>query len=282
MKRAEIKKKFDEITAFAEVEKFLDTPVKRFSSGMYVRLAFSVAAHLDPEILLVDEVLAVGDAEFQKKCLGKMGDIAKKGRTVLFVSHNMGAIKRLCDRAIVIDHGKIIMDNNADTAVDIYLSRFLQNESGNAFESRLPAKIQNGFLDIFLSNVIGRTDTVLSGKYKVEEQNRLFDWGISIYDEIGNPLIHFGSLYSRKQRTPLPREGSIICKIPQLPLPEGRYRFNFSMHKDGIYLEHLVGAIYLYVEKGDFYGTGNIPTSSTAKILLDHSWEIKEDCYGNA
>ena len=98
MKRVEIRKKFDEMVAFAEIEKFIDTPVKHYSSGMYVRLAFAVAAHLDPEILLIDEVLAVGDAEFQKKCLGKMGDVAKEGRTVLFVSHNMVAIENLCDR----------------------------------------------------------------------------------------------------------------------------------------------------------------------------------------
>src|SRR6267143_1879403 len=108
MTRAEIKRKFDEIVAFAEVERFLDTPVKRYSSGMYVRLAFAVAAHLDPEILIVDEVLAVGDAAFQKKCLGKMGNVAKEGRTVLFVSHNMGAIQRLCSRGIVLERGRAV------------------------------------------------------------------------------------------------------------------------------------------------------------------------------
>ena len=102
MRRAEIRKKFDEIVAFAEVEKFLDTPVKRYSSGMYVRLAFAVAAHLEPEVLIVDEVLAVGDAEFQKKCLGNMGEVAKGGRTVLFVSHNMAAVTRLCQRGILL------------------------------------------------------------------------------------------------------------------------------------------------------------------------------------
>src|SRR5882724_786372 len=110
MTRAEIRKKFDEIVAFAEVDKFLDTPVKRYSSGMYVRLAFAVAAHLEPEILLVDEVLAVGDAEFQKKCLGKMRDVSNQdGRTVLFVSHNMAAIKTLCKEVILLDNGKVRM-----------------------------------------------------------------------------------------------------------------------------------------------------------------------------
>jgi len=121
MNRYEISKKFDEIVAFAEVEKFLDTPVKRYSSGMYMRLAFAVAAHLEPDILLIDEVLAVGDAAFQKKCLGKMGAVSKEGRTVLFVSHNMGAIQRLCPRAIILDSGELFMDTDALTAVQIYL-----------------------------------------------------------------------------------------------------------------------------------------------------------------
>ncbi|MDJ0744586.1 MAG: ABC transporter ATP-binding protein [Xenococcaceae cyanobacterium MO_167.B27] len=122
MSRVEIKKKFDEIVAFAEVEKFLDTPVKRYSSGMYVRLAFAVAAHLEPEILVVDEVLAVGDAAFQKKCLGKMGDVAtKEGRTVLFVSHNMGTIKSLCNSGVLLNKGNLVKHGITSEIVDSYL-----------------------------------------------------------------------------------------------------------------------------------------------------------------
>ncbi len=120
MSRAEIKKKFDEIVGFAEIEKFLDTPVKRYSSGMYVRLAFAVAAHLDPEILIVDEVLAVGDAEFQKKCLGKMDEVSRGGRTVLFVSHNMGAVRSLCDRAMLVASGKLCFVGSPVEAVAAY------------------------------------------------------------------------------------------------------------------------------------------------------------------
>jgi lipopolysaccharide transport system ATP-binding protein len=123
MGRREIDARFDEIVAFAEVEKFLDTPVKRYSSGMYVRLAFSVAAHLEPEILIVDEVLAVGDAGFQKKCLGKMGEAQAEGQTVLFVSHNMQAVKQLCNRGIVLDQGSVAFDGAADEAVARYLER---------------------------------------------------------------------------------------------------------------------------------------------------------------
>lgn len=122
MTRAEVRRKFDEIVAFAEVEQFLDTPVKRYSSGMYVRLAFSVAAHLEPEILVVDEVLAVGDAEFQKKCLGKMREVSKGGRTVLFVSHNMAAVQALCSSAISLDSGRIIFDGQSAEAVSRYLN----------------------------------------------------------------------------------------------------------------------------------------------------------------
>ena len=121
MTKEEIKQKYDEIVAFAELAKFIDTPVKRYSSGMYVRLAFAVAAHLDPEILLVDEVLAVGDVGFQKKCLGKMRDVAGQGRTVLFISHNMGAINNLCSRAFLFEKGKLVLDSTAEEATDRYL-----------------------------------------------------------------------------------------------------------------------------------------------------------------
>ena len=129
MTREEIRGKFDEIVAFAEVEKFIDTPVKHYSSGMHVRLAFAVAAHLEPENLFVDEVLAVGDAGFQRKCLGKMGEVAREGRTILFVSHNMGAIRSLCDRAILIDQGRVVLDGEASEVVSSYLASAVSGSS---------------------------------------------------------------------------------------------------------------------------------------------------------
>jgi lipopolysaccharide transport system ATP-binding protein len=135
MKKAEISRKFDEIVAFAEIEKFLDTPVKHYSSGMYMRLAFSVAAHLEPEILLVDEVLAVGDAAFQKKCLGKMENVAKEGRTVLFVSHNMGAVKTLCSRCLLLANGQLLSDDLPSTVIGFYLSDLY---AGNSSQIVLP------------------------------------------------------------------------------------------------------------------------------------------------
>ena len=146
MGKAEIKRKFDEIVAFAEIEKFLDMPVKRYSSGMYVRLAFAVAAHLEPEILLVDEVLAVGDAQFQKKCLGKMSEVAEEGRTVLFVSHNMGAVSRLCNRALMLNGGELEKDGLSVDVISTYLQvssnkdqHFLQ-QPDNSIRSQKPLR----------------------------------------------------------------------------------------------------------------------------------------------
>ena len=127
MKRAEINQKFDEIVAFSEIEKFLDTPVKHYSSGMYMRLAFSVAAHLEPEILIVDEVLAVGDAEFQKKCLGKMSEVSRAGRTIIFVSHQLGSIAQLCNRAIMLDKGTLVMDDNTNAVIEHYINHGRSN-----------------------------------------------------------------------------------------------------------------------------------------------------------
>lgn len=129
MSRDEIKKKFDEIVAFAEVERFLDTPVKRYSSGMYVRLAFAVAAHLEPEILIVDEVLAVGDATFQKKCLGRMKEVAGEGRTILFVSHNMDAVQRLCNKGILLNKGKLVMDGDINSVCNRYMQTFSEGQA---------------------------------------------------------------------------------------------------------------------------------------------------------
>lgn len=135
MSKVEIKSKFDEIVAFAEIEKFLDTPVKRYSSGMYVRLAFAVAAHLEPEILIVDEVLAVGDAQFQQKCLGKMEDSGKEGRTVLFVSHNMAAISRLCSRCIYLDQGKVVNIGVTSTVMESYITAGFARQTGEVIFS---------------------------------------------------------------------------------------------------------------------------------------------------
>ncbi len=167
MSKFEIQRKFDEIVAFAEVEKFLDTPVKRYSSGMYVRLAFAVAAHLEPEILIVDEVLAVGDAQFQKKCLGKMQDVGKEGRTVIFVSHNMAAINTLCSTGIVLNKGQVICSGSTENCIAVYEERSFQGQSKEW--TRLSSQKGN-------SLVITQIKSNLEG----EQPNLLLDLKISL------------------------------------------------------------------------------------------------------
>ncbi len=166
MKRTEIQRKFDEIVSFSEVEKFLDTPVKRFSSGMYVRLAFAVAAHLETEILIVDEVLAVGDAQFQKKCLGKMEDVSKDGKTVLFVSHNMGAISSLSTRGILLSHGEMMFDGSTLAAVQKYMDGDITSDYEKIWESPESAP---GDDDIRLKSVRVRCDGVTTGNVEIDK-----------------------------------------------------------------------------------------------------------------
>jgi len=182
MRRTEIQRKFDEIVAFAEIEKFLDTPVKRYSSGMYVRLAFAVAAHLEPEILVVDEVLAVGDAEFQKKCLNKMHDVSKGGRTVLFVSHNLAAVDTLCDRGLVLDSGSVVFDDRARDATKYYLESVVSKKRDSFNEQRRIIRgnglgISSPIVDL-TGKHHGAADLVLT--FEVESDKRLSNIGFGL------------------------------------------------------------------------------------------------------
>lgn len=194
MTRKEVKQKFDEIVAFSGVEKFIDTPVKHYSSGMYVRLAFSVAAHLDPEILIIDEVLAVGDAEFQKKCLGKMKDVASQGRTVLFVSHNMGAVKSLCTKGLYLNNGRLNFYGDIEKAISEYLN-------SNSYSARyIPLKIKEGidiaFKEIFVADSSEKICTefniedeiIIKFKFKINNLNAGYSLFCIIDDKYGNPV----------------------------------------------------------------------------------------------
>ena len=191
MTKAEIRKKFDEIVAFAEVERFLDTPVKRYSSGMYVRLAFAVAAHLEPEILVVDEVLAVGDAEFQKKCLGKMKDVATGGRTVLFVSHNMGAIKNLCRQALLLKNGHKEAFGPVDETIQMYLaigkneSSFRPNLSKSCHIQEINAVSEGGGTG---ENFLTNETVIVRVKYHLQEKTRGARVGFSLVNQDGVPI----------------------------------------------------------------------------------------------
>ena len=234
MSQAEVKRKFDEIVDFSGVEKFLDTPVKRFSSGMYVRLAFAVAAHLEPEILVVDEVLAVGDAEFQKKCLGKMEDVStKEGRTVLFVSHNMGAIQQLCNSVIVLEAGKL---NSFATDVKSSINKYLSNqikvssENNYNYEDDIFKLInfnvlqnENNYKNSVLSN---DTDIFIDIEFELKKVDISFNFGYAIYNS--ENILLYWSITTDVKEEDWPKfiigYNKIRGKIPSNFLNEGDYR----------------------------------------------------------
>lgn len=188
MSRKEIQGKFDEIVDFAEVDRFLDTPVKRYSSGMYVRLAFAVAAHLEPEILVVDEVLAVGDAQFQKKCLAKMEDVGKEGRTVLFVSHNMAAVRALCRNTMLFDSGSIMFNGNTSNAISRYTSssgkRLLRNED---------SKLRNSWVDVYQVSLVDNSLELAENIYTNTEFSILIRFAIKIKSRVGLTIMLYDS-----------------------------------------------------------------------------------------
>ncbi|MDH5222268.1 MAG: polysaccharide ABC transporter ATP-binding protein [Betaproteobacteria bacterium] len=239
MPRTEIRRKFDEIVAFAEIERFLDTPVKRYSSGMYVRLAFAVAAHLEPDILVVDEVLAVGDAEFQRKCLGKMKDIGRQGRTVLFVSHNMQAIRQLCSRCIVLDAGTIASDDTVDAAIASYLQQGPHADSSAEFTeylSRLPPDPALRFERVSIrqdgeerQNVVNGKDLELLIDYSVFQDTEGLRVYFILYDIMGTALFR-SFLNSEVDPIPVARAGRYraIARLPADLLAPITYRIGIS------------------------------------------------------
>lgn len=276
MRRSEIDRKFDEIVAFSEIEKFLDTPVKRYSSGMYVRLAFAVAAHLEPEILLVDEVLAVGDAAFQKKCLGKMGDVAKEGRTVLFVSHNMAAIQHLCPIGLLLSEGNAITHGPVDDCINTYITRLPQSFKNNkTFQSKKKAFItdinliqDNGIISTILCN----NPATINIKYTVSQPLKNPYIRLTIYNSQG--LAIAGLATEDTNFTPNSTTGnhSTNCKIHTLNLIPGAYHFNVSISDDSGECDKQYNTCNFNIEGSDIYGTGKILSSKTGLITLNHNW----------
>lgn len=241
MSKAEIKRKYDEIVAFAEVDKFLDTPVKRYSSGMYVRLAFAVAAHLESEILIVDEVLAVGDTAFQKKCLGKMEDVTKEGRTVLIVSHNMPLILNLCQRAIILEKGKKVLDGRSADVVQNYLSMVQSGKGGVVWPDSKDAPgndiVRLHSVSILQEDVEGPTgnvdiskDVIIKISYWNFRKDTLLFVAVIIYDNLGTLAFsssnhrsissQYDGWYGRPQPVGLFQS---VCQIPKNLLNEGLY-----------------------------------------------------------
>jgi lipopolysaccharide transport system ATP-binding protein len=288
MSRQEIQAKFDDIVAFAEVEEFIDTQVKHYSSGMYMRLAFSVAAHLEPEILLIDEVLAVGDVAFQAKCLGKMSDVTRGGRTILFVSHNMGAINALCDRAIWIEKGRI-MQIGPTVEVTEACTRFQKSGAG---EQRVGYKIdmdqlkesRSGFavVDCRLSNPSSpgtgsRTGDpiVLTIDYRSETTLVGPAFIIKVKDMYGQELIRLAtspmSGFTIDRLHPL---GRVELSIDSLPLVAGHYLLDLELVRPGYEnVATFETLIEFDVELFDYYGHGDALDRSRGLLVVDHSWE---------
>ena len=281
MRRAEIARKFDEIVAFSEVEKFIDTPVKRYSSGMYLRLAFAVAAHLEPEILLVDEVLAVGDAEFQKKCLGKMGDVAQEGRTVLFVSHNMSAVQALCSRAILLRQGTIALDGVTGDVLREYLG-YLHSSAATAFENN-PERRGDGSVRLTSARVLDDRDLPaerlvagVSATFEFAYENRIgadrVEVSASIINHLGIAVTHLSTRVTGFSPTGLGARGFLTCRIPSLPLPPGEYRVAVAVSHRGQNVDQIPNALVFSVESSVFFQTGRVPRMEHGASLVGHDW----------
>jgi homopolymeric O-antigen transport system ATP-binding protein len=285
MKQVEIKRKFQEIVAFAEVDQFIDTPVKHYSSGMYLRLAFAVAAHLEPEILMVDEVLAVGDAAFQKKCLGKIGNVAQHGRTVLFVSHSMGAIASLCSRVLVVEQGRIVFDDVPDIAVAGYLKGISGNSSlvlGDRIDREGNQKFRFARMTI-LDRFGQAVDTLPAG----EDVTLEFDYelaagtikdvafAVNFLDAFGRMLFVCSTRTVNSTFREIQPGRRVRCIVPNLPLAPGIYSITVICKENGYTLaDKIDSAAELTITSGDFFGTGKVTPPDAGPFMVKHSWEL--------
>jgi lipopolysaccharide transport system ATP-binding protein len=280
MARAEIRRKFDEIVAFAEVEKFLDTPVKRYSSGMYVRLAFAVAAHLEPEILIVDEVLAVGDAQFQKKCLGKMEEVSQGGRTVMFVSHNVAMMSVLCTRGLLLNRGEIATQGPMSKVIAQHL-READNDRSRDVAKRLDRKGYGSsqVTRIEVTNLLERRGTTLATGGDAQVAFCLSKVGKStfvrftIYTEEAVQVAHFNSsLTSEKDKYSDTNECEYQCIICPLVLSPGRYYINAAVFDAHGLQDHVERAATFDVVEGTIDGRVVSPQSGCGIVSIPHQW----------
>jgi lipopolysaccharide transport system ATP-binding protein len=288
MRRTNINRKFDEIVDFSGVDKFIDTPVKRYSSGMKVRLGFAVAAHLDPEILLVDEVLAVGDAAFQTKCLGKMGEVAGSGRTVLFVSHNMAAIENLCDRAVLLEMGELCVDGLSTRTVQEYYKLFSPpTGAGELIDVHRAGSGEVRFESVELLSLDAEKVSSIAVGEGLTIRMRLVstraiqdvELGVGLFSSQGirlaglnsHDLSHFTVDFESGQRI------AVECGIPKLNLAPGNYRLNLVARKPNRENADFVEqAVTFDVVPTDIYGTGRLPQGRYL-IVLDAGWAILKD-----
>jgi lipopolysaccharide transport system ATP-binding protein len=285
MSKAEIDRKFDEIVDFSGVEKFIDTPVKRYSSGMRVRLAFSVAAHLEPEILLVDEVLAVGDAEFQQKSLGKMENVAKQGRTVLFVSHQMTAVDNLCQRALLLERGEVVDEGPTSDVITGYLtSKDIQETRRQEFDD---TTVRSGTGEAYYKSIDILTDSsqslssvqmgaTLTFRMELRAESRLEDLqvGIGLFNAYGIRLCGFNSHDVSHWTIDIDSNKTefVDCHIPLLYLAPGKYYINLLLRKKGgEKVDYIERAVFFHVVAADVFGTGRTPRGQNL-IFLPVEW----------
>jgi lipopolysaccharide transport system ATP-binding protein len=266
MTRREIQRKFDDIVAFSDIEQFLDTPVKRYSSGMYVRLAFAVAAYMNPDILVVDEVLAVGDAEFQRKCLGKIGEVARSGRTVLFVSHNLAAIESLCNRCILLDEGRIIEDGDVRKVLTVYHRRTSGPQPATVMLTNIESteRRHKALRSVTLLDSEGQPTNHLpvggtfeiSIEIEVPQRIERPAVGIGIDDRFCQRLLTVHSPLSRVVFPPLEEPCMITCRIPVFPLAPGEYWLKLALNDQHGTVDTIEQAMCFSVTDGDMFSEG--------------------------
>jgi lipopolysaccharide transport system ATP-binding protein len=282
MSRAETESKFDEIVEFAEVQQFIDTPVKRYSSGMYLRLAFSVAAHLEPEILIVDEVLSVGDLKFQQKCLGRMEEVATEGRTVLFVSHNLTAVRKLCPRSMLLSGGRKITEGDTMDVINSYVGSVMERAGVDLSErTDRQGSGRLRFTEAGFARGEETVDMPLTGesvevvlRYSTSQDRALRSprFVVNFGTITGDIMLHLESDVAGARIDEIPPAGEVRCLIPRLPLPPGRYTINISAAQGDELLDLVSAAVVVTVGEGDFYGSGRRPSGGHPAVLVDHSW----------
>jgi len=289
MTKSEIQARFDDIVAFSELKQFLDTPVKRYSSGMYVRLAFSVAAHLDPEILVVDEVLAVGDVSFQKKCIGKMSEVSRGGRTVLFVSHNMAAIENLCDSAMVLDHGQLVYRGGVKEAITFYLESMAEDphEGESHIVDLTNVSSRSPSYDSVLRQVelYSSEDRPLTGGLPVGEafkavfvfdvDQMVSDFDVIVWFEtLFGQIVYTTATFFDPDRPTIERTGEqrVVLDIPHLTLMPGEYRLKIELQFANRKVDVIDDAAHFSVVSANYYGSGRMPT--TGVFVLEHHWRM--------
>jgi lipopolysaccharide transport system ATP-binding protein len=281
LRRTEIDQRFDEIVEFSEVEKFLDMPIKRYSSGMQVRLAFSVAAHLDPEILLVDEVLAVGDVAFQRKCLGRMSEVAREGRTVVFVSHNMAVVQALCRRGVVLERGRVVHDGPIAGAVETYLRGLEQAMSQDLSERRDRGGWRNIIVErveISGSSENGRPRPLVTGQparfvFYMTESRPSMTLTFTILNNLGHPVARLSS----STGSPHDRRGAesanrFVCEFDDLLLAPGRYRLDLELRARGVLQDAIEAATMFDVEEGTIDGRPVSAGEGRGDVVFRHRW----------